>query len=413
MSLAVPDVGVVPSKRRTLAELVDAEAKHKSRWRVRWSVLGASLVLVIFGGWMAFRPRPVPFAARFRTEPVSRGDVIREVRATGHVEAVTTVQVGAEISGRIATVEADYNDVVKAGQVLARFDRDALLAQQAQMLANLTAARASLEQAKTDREHTARDLVRVDQLHRSGSLSDADYDNSQAAARLASERVSAADANLAAQDAAYNLAKTNLDHSIIHAPIDGIVITRNVDPGQTVASVFQTPVLFTVAADLRKMRVIAAIDEADIGEVAVRQRASFTVNAYPDRVFEGTVTEVRNSPVVVQDVVTYGAVIEVDNKDFALKPGMTASARVRTAMTGGSLRVPAAALRFTPPGERHSEKPAVWVLDGNSLQPVDVAPGVSDGELTAVAPATTLSPGRMLLVDLTPAGKKAYGLVHP
>ena len=375
------------TKRRSLAELVDAEARRTTRRRIVWSVLGVLVLAGLLGAWLALRPRPVPLAARFRAEPASRGDVVREVRATGHVEAVTTVQVGAEISGRIASVLVDYNDVVKAGQVLARFDREALVAQQAQVLAALAAARASLEQAKTDRDHTAADYGRVNQLHKTGALSDAEYDNALAAARLAAQRVSAAEANLSAQEAAYTVARTNLDHSIIVAPIDGIVITRNVDPGQTVASAFQTPVLFTVAADLRKMRVIAAIDEADIGEVAVHQRATFTVNAYPDRVFEGVVTEVRNSPVVVQDVVTYGGVIEVDNLDFALKPGMTASARVRTATAENTLRVPAAALRFTPPREAHTDRPGVWFLEGESLRRVEVTPGgtVGDGQLQAFA----------------------------
>jgi HlyD family secretion protein len=220
------------------------------------------------------------------------------------VEAVTTVQVGAEISGRIAAVLVDYNDSVKAGQVLARFDRQALVAQQAQAAAALAAARSSLEQAKTDRDRAARNYARGAQLRAGGSLSEAEYDNLLAESRLADQRVNAADANLAAQQAAFSVTRTNLDHSTIVAPIDGVIITRNVDTGQTVASAFQTPVLFTVAADLRKMRVIAAIDEADIGEVAEHQSTTFTVNAYPDRVFRGVVTEVRNSPVIVQDVVT-------------------------------------------------------------------------------------------------------------
>jgi HlyD family secretion protein len=402
---------VSPAKRRSLADLVDAEARRQSRRRLIWTCLAAVAVAGLVALWLVLRPRPVPIAARFRAEPVSTGEVIREVRATGHVEAVTTVQVGAEISGRIATVLVDYNDPVKAGQVMARFDREALLAQQAQVMASLAAARSSLEQARTDRDHTATDFARVDQLHKTGSLSDAQYDDSQAAARLAAQRVSAAEANLAAEEAAYNVARTNLEHSIILAPIDGVVITRNVDPGQTVASAFQTPVLFTVAADLRKMRVIAAIDEADIGEVAVHQQATFTVNAYPDRTFQGVVTEVRNSPVVVQDVVTYGAVIEVDNLDLSLKPGMTASARVRTATATASLRAPAAALRFTPPGETRLSKPGVWFLEGDSLRHVDVTPGITDGETTAIAPGT-VEAGRALLVDLTPAGKRFYGLAH-
>lgn len=407
----VGEIAAPAVKRRSLTELIDVEAKGRARRRLLWSLLGVLATSALVAAWVALRPRPVALAARFRTEPASLGDVVREVRATGHVEAVSTVQVGAEISGRIATVLADYNDAVKAGQVLARFDREALVAQQAQVLAALAAARASLEQAKTDRDRTARDYVRVDQLHRTGVLADADYDNAQAAARLAAQRVSAADANLAAQEAAYRVARTNLDHSTILAPIDGIVITRNVDPGQTVASAFQTPVLFTVAADLRKMRVIAAIDEADIGEVAVHQSATFTVNAYPDRTFQGIVTEVRNSPVIVQDVVTYGGVIEVDNLDFALKPGMTASARIRVAMSEATLRVPAAALRFTPPKETPPRQPSVWLVEGDVLRHVEVTPGVSDGELTAIAPGP-IAPGRSLLVDLTPPGKKAYGLVH-
>jgi HlyD family secretion protein len=398
-------------QRRTVAELVDAETKRRNRYRLLWPLAGAVVALVLFGGWLVLRPRPIPLAARFRSEPTSTGDIVRDVRATGHVEAVTTVEVGAEISGRIAAVDVDYNAVVKAGQVLARFDRDVLIAQQAQVLATLAAARASLEQAKTDREHTARDLARVEQLHKTGALSDAEEDNARAAARLASERVLAADANLSAQEAAYSVARTSLEHSVIHSPIDGIVITRNVDPGQTVASVFQTPVLFTVAADLRKMRVIAAVDEADIGEVALNQRASFTVNAYPDRIFEGVVTEVRNSPVVVQDVVTYGAVIEVDNLDLALKPGMTASARVHTAMAKGTIRVSSAAIRFTPPGEKRTDQPGVWFLEGNALRRVDVTPGISDGELTSVS-AGPLVAGRMVIVDLTPEGRKAYGVTR-
>ena len=190
------------------------------------------------------------------------------------------------------------------------------------------------------------------------------------------------------------------------------MITRNVDPGQTVASVFQTPVLFTVAADLRKMRVIAAIDEADIGEVAVQQQATFTVNAYPDRTFEGVVTEVRNSPVVVQDVVTYGAVIEVDNLDLALKPGMTASARVRTATADG---VAARSGRRAPlhsPGETRSSKPGVWLLEGDALRHVDVAPGISDGETDRRSPRARSRRGARCSSTSTPAGKKAYGLAH-
>jgi len=316
--------------------------------------------------------------------------------------------VGAEISGRIASVEVDYNAHVKAGQVLARFDRAALSAQLAQTGATLAAARAALEQARTDRDRTASDLARAEQLHARAILADSDYRTAVATARLNAQRVAAAEAQLAAQQAAYTVARTNLDHTVIRAPIDGVVITRNIDPGQTVASMLQTPVLFTVAADLRQMRVVAAVDEADIGELAVAQRVSFTVDAYPERVFQGMVTEVRNSPVVVQDVVTYGAVVGIDNLDLALKPGMTASVRIQTASAVQVLRVPNAALHFTPPGQQSGDAPGVWLLEGGTLHRVAVQPGISDGESTAIAPSA-LAIGTNVVVDLTPEGRVAYG----
>jgi HlyD family secretion protein len=398
-------------KRRTLHELVALEGKRSHRRRVlAWASL-ATLPLVGLALAFEFRPRPLPLDAQFRTEPVTQGDVIREVRATGHVEAVTTVQVGAEISGRIATVDGDYNDRVKRGQTLARFDDTALAAQLAQTRATLAAAGSTLAQAKTDRDRTRADLERATDLREQGVIARADYDNVAAAARLAQQRVSAAESQLAAQEALFTVAKTNLDHAVIRSPIDGVVITRNIDPGQTVASVLQTPVLFTVAADLRKMRVVIAVDEADIGEVAVDQKATFSVNAYPDRIFQGVVTEVRSSPVVVQDVVTYGTVIEVDNPDLALKPGMTASARVRTAQIADAPRVPTVALRFAPPGQTNGDRSGVWVIEGTALKRIEVRPGVSDGEMTSIAPGA-IAVGRRLLVELTPEGRKAHGLTH-
>ena len=401
----------LPAERRSLAEIVSREKKRSHRRRALvWAVI-AALPLLAFAAWMALRPRPVPIAAQFRVQPVTQGDVVRDVRATGHVEAVTTVQVGAEISGRIATVDVDFNERVKQGQVLARFDRASLGAQLAQTAATLAVARAALEQAKTERDRLAHDLGRLDRLHEQKVITDADHDNAVASARLATQRVSAAEAQVAAQQALFSVAKTSLDHAVIRAPIDGVVITRNVDPGQTVASMLQTPVLFTVAADLHKMRVIAAVDEADIGEVAVGQHATFTVNAYPDRVFEGIVTEVRSSPVVVQDVVTYGTIIEIDNLDLALKPGMTASARLQTAAVRNVSRAPSAALRFAPPGEKNGERPGVWIVEGAALRRIDVRPGVSDGELTEIAPGA-VDVGRGVLVELTPGGRKAHGLTQ-
>ncbi len=204
------------------------------------------------------------------------------------------------------------------------------------------------------------------------------------------------------------MARSNLDHAEVRAPIDGIVITRNVDPGQTVASLLASPVLFIVAADLLHMRVIASVDEADIGDVKEGQSADFTVNAYPERVFHGLVTEVRNSPVIVQDVVTYGVVVTVDNPDRLLRPGMTAVVHVRTASVDSADRVPNAALHFTPPGsQRVAGRAQVFLLEDEQPKAVTVTAGVTDGELTQVTGGPP--PGAKVLVDLTPEGKAAYG----
>ncbi|MES1188478.1 MAG: efflux RND transporter periplasmic adaptor subunit [Myxococcales bacterium] len=396
---------------QSLLEIIESVKRGKRRRWLVVALLACLLPVAAVGAWVSLRPKPIPLAARFRSTNVSSGDVVREVHATGRLEAVTTVQVGSEISGRIATVEVDYNDRVTAGQVLARFDRAALAAQQAQILATLAAARAAVEQAKTDRERSARDKDRADNLYTAGVMNQSDRDTARATARLMEQRVAAAEAQVAAQQASYTLAKTNLDHTVIRSPIDGVVITRNVDPGQTVASMLQTPVLFTVAADLRKMHVIADVDEADTGEVAVGQRATFTVNAYPNRNFEGTVTEVRNSPQVVQEVVTYGAEVEVDNSELSLKPGMTASVRIITASSKNVLRVPAAAFQFTPPGENAGQEPGVWSLSGTALRRISLRAGVSDGELTAVEPGA-LPVGTPIVYELTAEGRKAYGLGH-
>jgi HlyD family secretion protein len=408
---AAPVVGPGLAPPQSLVEIIERVKRGKRR---RWLLGGLLTGLLLAAAvvlWASLRPKPTPLAARFRAAGVSRGDVVREVQATGRLEALTTVQIGSEISGRIASVEVDYNDHVTAGQVLARFDRAALAAQETQMLATLAASRATVEQAKTDRERSSSEKERAVRLFAAGVMNQTDRDAAVATARLMVQRVTAAEAQVAAQQAAAALAKTNLDRTVIRAPIDGVVITRNVDPGQTVASMLQTPVLFTVAADLRKMHVIAAVDEADTGEVAVGQRATFTVNAYPNRNFEGLVTEVRNSPEVVQEVVTYGTEVEVDNSDLDLKPGMTASVHIITASSHDSLRVPAAAFQFSPPGASPSGAGGVWTLSGSDLRHVALEAGVSDGELTSV-PLGALPVGTQVIYELTVEGRKAYGITH-
>jgi HlyD family secretion protein len=396
---------------RPLVELIEQEDARRRRRRRTWAAVAAVIPVAAVAIWYAWlRPAPLPLAARFRTEPVSTGDVLRDVRATGRLEAVTTVRVGAEISGRIEAVLVDYNATVRAGQVLARFDRSTLMAQLRQADALVRSTRAAVAQARTDHERAVRELARAEALLSGGYLSQADRDAAADAARLAAQRVEASEAQVGAQAAAAAAARTALDHAVITSPIDGIVISRNVDPGQTVVSVLQTPDLFVVAADLRQMRVIAGVDEADIGELVAGQRARFTVNAYPNRWFDGVVTDIRNSPSVIQDVVTYGTVVEVANPDLALKPGMTAAVRIRTAEARGALRVPAAALAFQPPGGKVHERLGVWILEHESLRWIPVQPGASDGEFTAVS--GSLDPGAPVIVDLTPVGRAASGVAR-
>lgn len=403
---------VVPLRQVSLPELIERERHKRSRRRLITIAVLAAVALLVAGIVWLTRPKPTPMAQRFRTAAVSRGPVVREVLATGRVDAVSTVSVGAEISGRVSTVEVDFNDRVTEGQVMARFDQGALQAQAAQSAAMAAASKAQLAQAAADLAQAQRNKTRADDLFAQGAQTQTEHEGAVTAVSLAAARVGAAEATLAAQQAQASLARTNLTHAVIRAPIDGVVITRNVDPGQTVASMLQTPVLFTVAADLRKMEVVAAIDEADIGDVHEGQVATFSVNAYQGRTFEGLVDSVRNSARVVQDVVTYGAVIAVDNVDLTLKPGMTASARVRTGKVDDAERVPNAALHFTPPDALPATEPGVWVLEGDTLKRLPVHPGLTDGELTAIA-ETDVPAGAQVLVDLTPEGKKAYGLAKP
>ncbi|MBL8920950.1 MAG: efflux RND transporter periplasmic adaptor subunit [Myxococcaceae bacterium] len=400
---------VVPLRTSSLPELIERERKRQARRRLVILVVVLGLVGLGVGVFFLTRPKPVPMAARFRTATVVVAPLVREVRATGRVDAVATVSVGAEISGRVATVEVDYNDRVKQGQVLARFDEGALKAQAAQAEAMAAASRAQLAQAKADLAQAERNKARSDGLFSQGAQTQSEHEAALTAVNLALARVGAAEATVAAQQAQASLARTNLTHAVIRAPIDGVVITRNVDPGQTVASMLQTPVLFTVAADLRKMEVVAAVDEADIGEVREGQRVTFGVNAWPDRVYEGAVTEVRNSARVVQDVVTYGVVVSVDNLDLSLKPGMTANVRIRTGQAERAEQLPNGALHFVPPGQTPEKTPGVYVLEGEQVRRVPVTPGLSDGEATAIGDGQ-LPSGAAVIVDLTPEGRRAYGL---
>ncbi len=396
----------------TLQQLVEREHRRARKRLIIWLAAAVGVAALAAALAFALRPKPVPMAARFRTQPASVGAVVHEVNATGRLDAVSAVSVGAEISGRIDFVDVDFNSKVKQGQVLARFDRRTLDAQLAQTKATLAAAKAAVAQASFDREQAKRNQVRADAIFDKGGMSASDHETAVTAASLADARLQAAKAQVLAQEAALAVAKYNLDHAEVRAPVDGLVISRNIDPGQTVASLLASPTLFLVATDLVHMEVIASVDEADIGDVKDGQSATFTVNAYPDRVYQGVVTEVRNAPVIVQDVVTYGVVVTVENEDLSLRPGMTAAVHVRTAEQKDTVRVANGALRFTPPGsKREHGQPAVFVLEAGQPKALPVKTGVSDGGLTAVN--GDVREGALVLVDLTPEGRRFYGSAAP
>ena len=388
--------------------------EHEQGARRRRIIIGLALLVLMAAGiaalTVAFWPRAVPLSARFRQGPVEQGTVVRQISATGRVEARTSVEVGAQVSGRIATVEVDFNDRVTSGQVLARFDTESLDAQLAQSKASVKAAKATVQQARADRKRAQRTFDRTKRLHERGIDSREALDNAQAARDVAEAAVRSATAQLELQKANARVAETNRRYAEILSPIDGIVISRNVEAGQTVAAAFQTPVLFVIAEDLTKMKVVASIDEADIGDARPGQAATFTVDAYPDRTFDATLTELRSAAKLVQNVVTYEAVLQVDNVAGLLRPGMTASVKVRTAEVDDALHIPNAALRFTPP-EQESEhhKHTVWVVRDDTLVPLHVVPGISDGSVTVIDDDGTLKPEDEVLVDLTPEGRKVYG----
>jgi HlyD family secretion protein len=398
-SIAAP--ATASGQRHPLREVLDTEQRARRRRVSLRVVLAIAVVVAILATTLALRARKPPLSEQFRTEVVTRGAVVRTVSATGRVEARASVEVGAPVSGRIATVEVDFNDRVTRGQVLARFDTESLDAQVAQTRASVSAAEAVLQQARVERVRARKELARSERLFALGIEPAQALDELRAAEGVAAASVQSAAAQLDLQRANAEVAQTNRGYAEVTAPIDGVVVSRDIEPGQTVAATFQTPVLFTIAEDLDEMRVVAAIDEADMGEVTTGQVASFTVDAFPDRTFRALVTELRLAPIVVQNVVTYEAVLEVDNAERKLRPGMTASVDVQTAEVKDGLRVPNVAMRFTPPGrQEESHRDAVWLLDDDELKRVHVEPGITDGTVTAVDPRGELHEGDEVIVDL-------------
>lgn len=351
--------------------------KKKTLWIII-GILAAALII-----WSVFRPTGKE-SVNLETANVQRIDISSSVTATGTVEPVTKVEVGTQVSGIISKLYVDYNDVVKAGQVIAEMDK-------VNLQAELSAANAQLATAKTEYEYQQKEYNRMKTLHDKGLISDSEFDQAQYQYQSSKNAYSQTQAS-------YTKVKRNLSYATITSPIDGVVISKAVEEGQTVAAGFSTPTLFTIAKDLTDMQVIANVDEADIGQVKEGQRVTYTVAAYPDDVFEGRVKQVRLQPTTTSNVVTYEVVIGAPNPDLKVKPGLTATITIYTLEEEDVLSVPTKALRFRPDPEilkglgitisgepaRSDSTKTVWVKRGDSISPIQVIPGNTSGDRTGI-----------------------------
>jgi len=405
------------------------ESTHGRRHLRGW-LIGVGL-LVLAGLAIAYFSGGDDEAIRFRTIEAQTGDLIVIVTATGQLKPVNQVDVGTEVSGTIESVLVDYNDHVSAGQVLARLDTAKLEAQALQSKAALASARARVKEMEATVVETRLKAERCERLAEKSLCSREDLDTAQAAHLRAQAQEADARAKVEEAAAKLSLDETDLDKAVIRAPIDAIVLERQVEPGQTVAASLQTPVLFTLAEDLRQMELHVDVDEADVGQVREGQAATFSVDAYPTRSFPARITQVRFAPRTVEGVVTYETLLSVDNTDLSLRPGMTATAEITVKTVEDALLVPNAALRFTPPvtaarvsqnggglfsrllirrpaekSESLSGKPAagsrqqVWVLRDGRPVAVPVTVGVSDSRQTRILDGE-LAAGMPVIVDMT------------
>ena len=303
------------------------------------------------GAWWYYGADSAEFVPEVRTVEVTRGDIVEAVSATGALEAVTTVQIGSQVSGIIQELHADFNAIVREGDVIARLDPSLFETQIEQARANLLRAEADVERLRVAVDDAHAQHARSVELAAQELISETELETAEVNVRSATAQLRSAEAQVTQARASLNQNEVNLEHTVIRAPIDGIVISRLVDVGQTVAASLQAPELFVIAADLTKMRVIANVDESDVGRIRPAQPASFVVDAYPDETFGGVVSQIRLEPIVQQNVVTYATVIDAPNPDLKLKPGMTATATIEIARRDDVVRIPNAALRFRPAAE--------------------------------------------------------------
>lgn len=375
-----------------------------------WLIAGLALLLVsaiAATTWWTFADRST---IHYVALPVAKGAVIRTVTATGTVNPELTIIVGTAVSGIIQELNCDYNTQVRKGQVCARIDPRPYQSVVDQNRANLAVASAQLEKDKANLTYTQLSLGRAATLVQTHAVSQDAYDSAKSTHEQALAQIKFDEATIQQRQASLDAAQVNLDYTSIVSPVDGTVVSRNVTMGQTVAASFQTPTLFLIATDLTRMEVDANVSESDIGGIRIKNKATFTVDAYPRRTFEGAVAQVRQSPQTVQNVVTYDIVISVNNSDLTLMPGMTAASRIIVDQRTDAIRVPNQALRYVPSGQAgavQSGHAQVWVLrDGNPAS-IPVVTGLDDDSFTEIV-SGDLKPGDFVITaEQLAAVKKA------
>lgn len=314
----------------------------------KYIIIAAVALLLVAAGIFYFKSRKP--AVSYKTAKLEKGTIVAMVSATGNLSAVTTILVGTQVSGTIQKLYVDYNSRVRKGETIAEIDPALFNAAVEQAQGNALAAEANLLKAKVALADAERTLQRNKKLLADGIISQGDFDLAETAWQSAKASIRAAEGSVAQTRGALMQAQTNLRNSIIRSPVDGVVISRAIDVGQTVAASFQTPTLFTIAQDLTKMQIEVSVDEADISRIKIGQQATFSVDAYPEQKFSGRVVQIRSAPVVNQNVVTYVVVVNVDNSEMKLKPGMTANVSIVVAEKEDVVKIPPAALRFKPKG---------------------------------------------------------------
>jgi HlyD family secretion protein len=403
--------------------------------KTKWLII--AVLLAGIGTLTAFKFESAK-APQYYTEKVQQGDIQNVVQATGSITAVTTVQVGSQVSGTIQKLSADFNSHVTQGQIIAQIDpalfQGALLQAKADLqdaIATMATAKANLAKAQATEVQTHQDYTRTDELAKDGVVPQQQLDTAKAAWQSATADVAAAQATITQDQAvvqqktaAVTVAQTNLNYTIIRSPIDGTVVARNVDVGQTVAASLQAPTLFTIAKDLTKMQVYVSTDESDVGAIRTGQPVSFKVDAFPNETFKGQVSQVRLNATTVQNVVTYTTVVDFGNPDMKLFPGMTAYVSIPVAQAENVVKIPNGALRFKPPtsgqktqsqnstgSAKQAKDPSmatVWKLAADkSLQPVQVKLGIADHTFTQVVKVVSgsLNPGDQVVTGSATASQ--------